>query len=375
MRCVNTSLSEGSWSWSWENDWVWGQGSLLATISPKEGLQQVVVDHQGSAPLLANRCGRRIAELATNPWGLDVFDATQNLERHRYTGHLRDVNAPGRAWDDFDQMHARTYFPYTARFLSPDPGRDYDLSHPQSFNLYAYVRNNPVTLVEPWGLESASSPTAPRRNCDPDGRGNVECQGQQGFPREQAQASAFLDEEGAYHESVTVLAKPLPTGMERLTAGWPWLFDPNLAAAQRPPEMRAEKSQEVTPPAKGVAEYVSLTVAVAIPNPLTLTLVGAQVGMALDRFGNVYLQVGGQVGKAPGVVGGSLMLGDYRGNPTAEELSTSMAGWFPGFAAGSIIGMGINASGATEVGLTTPQASVAVGYTFRLLRISNSALW
>jgi RHS repeat-associated protein len=150
----------------------------------------VVVDHQGSAALSVDRCGRRIAQLATNPWGLDVFDATQNPERHRYTGHLRDINAPGRAWDDFDQMHARTYFPYAARFLSPDPGRDYDLSHPQSFNLYAYVRNNPVTLVDPWGLESANSPTAPRRNCDPDGRGNVECQGDQAFARDRAQASA-----------------------------------------------------------------------------------------------------------------------------------------------------------------------------------------
>jgi len=48
-------------------------------------------------------------------------------------------------------MHARTYFPYAARFLSPDPGRDYDLSHPQSFNLYAYVRNNPVSAVDPSG--------------------------------------------------------------------------------------------------------------------------------------------------------------------------------------------------------------------------------
>jgi len=154
VRQVKARLSEGSWSWSWEKDWVWGQGSLLATISPKEGLEQVVVDHQASAALLVNRCGRRIAELATNPWGLDVFDTTQNPERHRYTGHLRDVNAPSRAWDDFDQMHARTYFPYAARFLSPDPGRDYDLSHPQSFNLYAYVAGNPLNEVDPDGQKA-----------------------------------------------------------------------------------------------------------------------------------------------------------------------------------------------------------------------------
>ncbi len=60
--------------------------------------------------------------------------------------HLAD-----RSWDDFDSMHARYYFPSTARFLSVDPGRDYDVSHPQSFNLYAYVRNNPVRFTDPDG--------------------------------------------------------------------------------------------------------------------------------------------------------------------------------------------------------------------------------
>ncbi|WP_347243005.1 RHS repeat-associated core domain-containing protein, partial [Thermogutta sp.] len=37
------------------------------------------------------------------------------------------------------------------RFLSVDPGRDYDPKNPQSFNLYAYVRNNPVSATDPDG--------------------------------------------------------------------------------------------------------------------------------------------------------------------------------------------------------------------------------
>jgi len=214
VRQVKASLSGGSWSWSWEKDWVWGQGSLLATISPKEGLEQVVVDHQGSAALLVNRCGRRIAQLATNPWGLDGFVTTQNPERHRYTGHLRDVNAPSRAWDDFDQMHARTYFPYTARFLSPDPGRDYDLSHPQSFNLYAYARNNPVNAV------------------DPSGRATVLVRDSKGFRfamdanddgvADEVQDSAILQKANQRLEQGKVAllfeGKSLPTGMEHLAA-------------------------------------------------------------------------------------------------------------------------------------------------------------
>ena len=151
VRQVRASLAAGSWSWSWEKDWVWGQGSLLATIGATEGMQQVVVDHQGSVGLLANRCGQRLAELATNPWGLDLFSTTQNGERHRYTGHLRDVHLGDRSWDDFDQMHARYYNPNIARFLSVDPGRDNDPGAPQSWNLYAYVRNNPVNQADPDG--------------------------------------------------------------------------------------------------------------------------------------------------------------------------------------------------------------------------------
>ncbi|MGC8917658.1 MAG: RHS repeat-associated core domain-containing protein, partial [Thermoanaerobaculum sp.] len=48
----------------------------------------------------------------------------------------------------YDYMHARYYASVAGRFLSVDPGRDYDPKSPQSFNLYAYVRNNPVSAVD-----------------------------------------------------------------------------------------------------------------------------------------------------------------------------------------------------------------------------------
>ncbi len=63
IRQVQASWVNGSWSWSWEKDWVWGAGSVLATIGAREGLQQMVVDHQGSGGRVANRCGQRVAEL------------------------------------------------------------------------------------------------------------------------------------------------------------------------------------------------------------------------------------------------------------------------------------------------------------------------
>jgi hypothetical protein len=51
-------------------------------------------------------------------------------------------------------MHARYYDPNLGRFLSVDPGKDWDLHHPQSWNLYTYARNNPINRVDPDGKRS-----------------------------------------------------------------------------------------------------------------------------------------------------------------------------------------------------------------------------
>ena len=49
-------------------------------------------------------------------------------------------------------MLARYYSQGYARFLSPDPGYDYDQLDPMSWNLYVYVRGNPVQSVDPTGF-------------------------------------------------------------------------------------------------------------------------------------------------------------------------------------------------------------------------------
>jgi RHS repeat-associated protein len=51
-----------------------------------------------------------------------------------------------------DSMHARYHNPNVARFLSVDPGRDNNPKVPQSWNLYAYVRNGPALRTDPTGL-------------------------------------------------------------------------------------------------------------------------------------------------------------------------------------------------------------------------------
>ena len=51
----------------------------------------------------------------------------------------------------------RYYSSAVGRFLSPDPyGGSMNPKNPQSFNLYAYVQNDPINLYDPAGLQSVT---------------------------------------------------------------------------------------------------------------------------------------------------------------------------------------------------------------------------
>jgi RHS repeat-associated protein len=130
-------------SWSWVKDHVWAGGELIATVEPT-GTKHLHRDHLGSVRLETSGTGAVVATHSYWPFGEEIT-VTSSSERYRFAGHERDQRT------GYDYMHARYYAPMAGRFFSVDPGRDYDFSHPQSFNLYAYVRNNPVNAVDPSG--------------------------------------------------------------------------------------------------------------------------------------------------------------------------------------------------------------------------------
>jgi RHS repeat-associated protein len=75
-------------------------------------------------------------------------DATE----HHFTGKERDTESGNHYFG------ARYYASSMGRFMSPDNGVDFNTSDPQSWNLYSYVRNNPLTRIDPNGRTTVIIP-------------------------------------------------------------------------------------------------------------------------------------------------------------------------------------------------------------------------
>ena len=103
-------------------------------------------DHLGSIRELTDSSGSVRASYAYDPFG----------RRARITGDLEtDFGFAGMFWSPEAGLNLtlfRAYDPSIGRWLSRDPLEDAEFE--QGPNLYAYVLNNPVSLVDPSGLSA-----------------------------------------------------------------------------------------------------------------------------------------------------------------------------------------------------------------------------
>jgi RHS repeat-associated protein len=122
-------------------------GSLLAA-----GLLQ---------PLSENSCrGHRLSTVALYP-GIGFVNSNtatglrvclyDDGRGSRSTGKERDAES------GLDYFGARYYGSALGRFTSPDDGSDQHPEDPQSWNLYGYVRNNPLKNTDPSGLDCVTT--------------------------------------------------------------------------------------------------------------------------------------------------------------------------------------------------------------------------
>ncbi len=115
-------------------------------------------DHLGSVRLITDKSGHLVSRHDYLPFGEEImqgqagrtsalsFQSSDDVTQ-RFTGKERDSES------GLDYFGARYYGSALGRFTSPDPifFQSEMLAYPQRFNLYAYVRNSPLTLSDPSG--------------------------------------------------------------------------------------------------------------------------------------------------------------------------------------------------------------------------------
>ena len=91
--------------------------------------------------------------------GQDCYGGASS-EKPLFTGQMRDGESTAGTDTGQDYFNARYFWANTARFTSPDaPFADQRPEDGQSWNMYAYVRNNPLRLVDPTGRAATITST------------------------------------------------------------------------------------------------------------------------------------------------------------------------------------------------------------------------
>ena len=136
---------------AWKHTNVWAGSNLLATYD-HDGLHYHLTDWLGTRRVQVDAGGAVEDACASLPYGdaLSCIGPTFTTELH-FTSKERDVESGN------DYFGARYYASSMGRFLSPDwsakvaPVPYATLDNPHTFNLYAYMRNNPLDGVDPDG--------------------------------------------------------------------------------------------------------------------------------------------------------------------------------------------------------------------------------
>jgi RHS repeat-associated protein len=144
---------------SLKKEYVYGGKGLLATVEPGTGTRYTTADHLGSPRVVTNASGGVVSRHDYMPFGEELgsgvgarttamgFVVNAGM-RQKFTSKERDIET------GLDYFEARYFASTQGRFTTVDPlagsGR---APTPQSWNRYAYVLNNPLTLVDPDGME------------------------------------------------------------------------------------------------------------------------------------------------------------------------------------------------------------------------------
>ena len=144
------TLSESDLSGNALEDYVFFLGQRVARRDVStDAVHFYFSDHLGTHAVIENATGTACEQDADYyPYGGEENDycTTPVAQNYKFTGKERDAES------GLDYFGFRHYAPSLGRFMKPDePFADQDEANPQSWNLYSYVRNNPLRYIDPTG--------------------------------------------------------------------------------------------------------------------------------------------------------------------------------------------------------------------------------
>ncbi|WP_306590026.1 RHS repeat-associated core domain-containing protein [Geothrix sp. 21YS21S-4] len=130
----------------WERSMVYGFGQLLSESRP-DGVIYIQGDQVGSPNVITNASGVLVNRTKNLPFGERLIDGLPGAPKslRRFTNHEEDPDS------NAIYMQARTYLAGYGKFVQVDPAYDQTKDDPETWNLYNYVTNNPVTKTDPDG--------------------------------------------------------------------------------------------------------------------------------------------------------------------------------------------------------------------------------
>jgi len=142
-------LGETDQSGNPRSDYVFFNGQRIARFDPKTlAVHYYFSNHLGSHVVVTNATGTCEQDIEYYPYGgqRKQYCGTPVAQNYKFTGKERDSES------GLDNFGARYNASTMGRFMTPDPmgGHQED---PQTLNRYSYVRNNPLNLTDPKGLD------------------------------------------------------------------------------------------------------------------------------------------------------------------------------------------------------------------------------
>jgi RHS repeat-associated protein len=157
--------------------YVYGLG-LLYEVDEEENSKTYHFDQIGSTIVRTNDSGVVIGKAEYSAYGICFWKRGDMDTPFLYNGQAGvQTDSNGLL-----NMRARYYSPYLMRFLNADP-----IGFSGGSNWFAYADGNPITLVDPFGLEATKPPWDPRN-------------GAQEFGLYHAQGGGWVDQWGEHHE-------------------------------------------------------------------------------------------------------------------------------------------------------------------------------